>query len=136
MSNSNAQLIREMYRSFQGGDLNGVLNQMADDITWNAAGVAPFAGLREGRDHVREFFTEMSQTVAIEHFAVDNVIADADKVVVLGRERMRVNTTGRNLEFSFAHVYTIRDRKVIKANLFNDSTATAADFGMSTRAAG
>jgi uncharacterized protein len=136
MSNSNAQLVREMYQSFQRGDLDGVLNQMAEQITWNVPGPAPFAGLREGRDQVRNFFIELSQTVAMEQFTVDHVVADGDKVVVLGRERMRVNVTGRNLDFSFAHVYTISDRKVIKANLFNDSSATAADFGVSARAAG
>jgi uncharacterized protein (TIGR02246 family) len=136
MSNSNAQLVREMYKSFQRGDLEAVLNSMTQEVTWTVPGAAPFSGTRNGREQVRQFFREMSQAVQMEQFQVDEVLADADKVVALGRQQAIVRATGRHLDFSWVHIYTIRDRKVAAANMFNDSMSTAADFGVVAKAAG
>ncbi len=48
------------------------------------------------REQVRQFFAEAMKAVQIDEFHVDDVLADGNKVVVLGRQRATVRQTGRD----------------------------------------
>ena len=136
MSNQNAQLVREMYQAYGRGDIESVLNSLTDDVVWSSPGPAPFAGRKSGREQVRQFFREMSQAIQTDEFQLDGLLADGDRVVALGHIKGVIRATGRRSDFEWVHVYTVRNGKVSVANMFNNSGATAADFGVSTRAAG
>ena len=49
-------------------------------------------------------------------------------VVVLGYERSQVKTTGRTFEQEWAHVYTLRDIKIAKVRLIENTAALACSF--------
>ena len=87
MTEQSKQLVTGIYEAFGSGDLETVLNGLANDVNWNLPGVAPYAGVRQGRGAVREFFMELIMAGKIEMFEVDAVIAEGARVVVLGRER-------------------------------------------------
>jgi len=44
----NKQIVAGIYEAFGRGDLAAVLSALADDVTWDMAGTAPFAGARRG----------------------------------------------------------------------------------------
>src|SRR3954466_11829858 len=98
MNADNKQLIRRVYDAFQNGNLDGILQNLTDDFEWNAPGGAPFSGMRQGRDRMRDFFTELRRLVRFDQFDVDDVVAEGDKVVVIGRQRATVLETGRHFE--------------------------------------
>ena len=133
MSSDNKQLLRRMYDAYNEGDFDTVLANMTDDVTWYVPGAAPFAGHRTGRNQVREFFNELSRTVQIDEFDADEILADGDNVVVIGRQRATVRETGRHFETQWAHVYTLRNGKVASARIFTDTHAIASAFGESPR---
>ena len=87
MPEDRKQAMRQLYESFNRGDIEPVIKAMTEDVTWDAPGASPFAGRRMGRDQVRQFFAEAMQAIQIDQFDVDDVLADGDKVVVLGRQR-------------------------------------------------
>jgi uncharacterized protein len=122
------QTVTGIYEAFGRGDLAGVLNALADDVVWEMAGTAPFAGRREGRAGVQEFFADLMGAVKIEMFEVDAVIGDADLVVVLGRECCTATRTGRGYEQHWAHAYTVREGKVVSVRIYEDTQAQAEAF--------
>src|SRR5215471_3116638 len=93
----NVQIVKSMYDAFGRGDLPGLLSSVADDVDWEFIGPKqiPFAGNRLGKDEVAKFFAVLGETVEAKEFAVDQMVADGDVVVVLGHERFRVKATGR-----------------------------------------
>jgi uncharacterized protein len=123
------QTVMGIYEAFGRGDLAGVLNALADDVVWEMAGTAPFAGRREGRAGVQQFFVDLMGAVKIEMFEVDAVIGDGEQVVVLGRERCTATQTGCGYEQHWAHAYTVRDGKVVAVRIYEDTEAQAAAFG-------
>ena len=86
-----------------------------------------------GRDQVRQFFAEAMKAVGIDQFDVHDILADGDKVAVLGRQRATVRQTGRDFSQHWANVYTFRDGKIAEVRLFGDSHAVASAFGDSNR---
>jgi uncharacterized protein len=133
MSSENKQLVQRMYDAFNRGDIDTVLANMTDDITWYMPGPAPFAGHRAGRDEVRKFFAEAAGATQMDEFDVDELLADGDRVVALGRQRATVRETGRHFESRWAHVYTIRTGKVAACEIYMDTHAAASAVGESTR---
>lgn len=124
------QIVTGIYEAFgRRGDLAGVLNALADGVVWEMAGTAPFAGRREGRAGVQQFFADLMGAVKIEMFEVDAVVGEGESVVVQGRERCTAIATGRSFEQHWAHAYTLREGKVIAVRLYEDTQAQAAVFG-------
>ena len=128
MTEQSRQLVAGIYEAFGRGDLEAVLAGLADDVDWNLPGVAPYAGVRQGRGAVRAFFMELIMAGKIEMFEVDAVIAEGARVVVLGRERCTAVKTGRTFEQHWAHAYTVRDGKVATVHLYEDTHAQAVAF--------
>jgi ketosteroid isomerase-like protein len=122
-------LVAGIYEAFGRGDLAAVLDALAEDVAWEMAGTSPFAGRREGRAGVQQFFMDLMGAVKIEMFEVDAVIGDGDHVVVLGRERCSAEKTGRSYDQHWAHAYTVSDRKVASVRLYEDTLAQAEAFG-------
>ena len=128
MENRSAEIVRRMYRDFDNGDLDAVMAAMTPDVVFHAPGGAPFSGRRVGREQVLRRFQEIRRLVRIDQFDVDEILADKDKVVALGRQRAMVRATGRHFEQEFAHVYTMRGDKVSAVHLFGDTYAVASAF--------
>jgi ketosteroid isomerase-like protein len=122
------EIVAGIYEAFGRGDLAGVLNAMADRVEWEKAGKAPFSGHREGRDGVQQFFTDLLGAVRIEMFEVHAVVGDGEHVVAMGRERCVVKRTGRSYEQHWAHAFTVREGKVDRVRLYEDTLAQAEAF--------
>jgi ketosteroid isomerase-like protein len=123
------EIVSGIYEAFGRGDLAGVLSALAEDVEWEMAGPAPFAGRRLGREGVQGFFVDLLGAVKIEMFEVDAVVGDGEQVVVLGRERCTAKRTGRSYEQHWAHAYTVREGKVVAVRLYEDTQAQAVAFG-------
>jgi ketosteroid isomerase-like protein len=136
MPEDRKRAMRQLYESFNRGDIEPAINAMSQDVTWDAPGMAPFVGRRMGRDQFRQFFAEAMKAVQIDQFDVDDVLADGDKVAVLGRQRATVRQTGRDFLQHWAHVYIFRGGKIADARLFGDSHPVASKFGRFDQGAG
>lgn len=118
----NLQVVQGVYAAFGRGDLPAVLGALSDVVEWRVTGASevPFVGTSCGPEEVAQFFTKLSQTVEFELFDPHEYFVSADKVVVLGRERGRVKSTGRYYESDWAMVFTIHQGKVARFCSYDD----------------
>jgi ketosteroid isomerase-like protein len=128
MDKENAQVVRGIYDAFGRGDIEALISSMAEDVSWNAPGAAPYSGRRMGRDQVRQFFADLDRAIQVDQFDIDELISERDKVVVLGRERATSKETGRHFEQEFAHAFVVRDGKIASVHLYDDTHAQASVF--------
>jgi uncharacterized protein len=127
----NLQAVRQVYQSFIHGDLAGILNPLAQDVDWQIVGhfeKVPWPAVWRGRHELARYFAILAEALEIEIFQPDEFLADGDKVVVLGHERMRARATGRTVEVSWAQVWTFRDGVVVRYREYTDSAAWEAAY--------
>lgn len=125
----NVQLVQQAYDAFSKADIEGVLKTLADNVDWFVPGapeIIPFAGRRDGPQEVAEFFRALAAVQTAERFEPSDFIASEDKVVVLGIQRWRVNSTGVTYEDEWAHVFTIENGRITKFKEYHDTAAEAA----------
>ena len=137
MNQQNIDLVKSSYAAFGRGDLDAILATMDPSVEWKTPGGAelPFAGTRRGTAQVREFFTTLSEVVDFEQFEPQTFIADGDRVVVLGVDRLKVKATGKSISESWCHVMTVRNGKIVAFVEYMDTAAIAAEFkGAAARA--
>ena len=89
---------------------------------------AGFSDLRpaQGPGQVEEFFKLVAANWDFSEFSPREFHAVDDKVFVLGHYAMALRKNGRKMASDWAHIFTIRDGKVVKFREFLD-TAAAAD---------
>ena len=125
MSEQNKEIVNQAYSNFKTGNINGLLDLMADDVNWTLPQMegVPFAGTRTGRDSVGEFFQSVNSTQESLRFEPRELIAEGDKVVALGNYQWRVKANAHEFGGDFAHVFTIRDGKIVAFNEYMDTAA-------------
>lgn len=127
----NVRLVQNAYDAFKRGDIEGLLQLVADDVEWITPGpsdVMPAAGHRRGREGVAEFFSALSSQEDVEHFEPKEYVAQGDKVIAICSYRGRVKATGRSAEADLIHVFDIKDDKVQRFREFFDTAAVLPAF--------
>ena len=122
----NVETMKQFYAAFLAGDIAQVLNLVTDDIVLSndfTANVAT-AGEFKGKEGLKKFFTLLGEVVSeVESFVADEFIADGDKVVALGHERMQVRETGLWVSARWAQVGTFRGGKMCCWVEYSDTAA-------------
>jgi ketosteroid isomerase-like protein len=129
---TNTKVVKDAYAAFGQGDIPTLLTYLADDVRWEpAVGTAaqvPFAGERQGKAQVAEFFQLVAEFERFEQFEPREFVAEGDKVVAIGHYRAVTKPTGRSFESDFVMVFTLRDGKVTRFQEFTDSAGINAAF--------
>ncbi len=132
----NISLMRSAYEAFGRGDMSAVLGLMDEQIEWNEAEGNPWhpghplIGPQQVVDGVFARIAESFEDFVIR---TDRFLGDADTVVVQGRYRAtRARATGRPLDAQMAHVWDLRDGKVVRFQQYVDTRQLAAALGETT----
>ena len=127
---NNADIIRGAYGAFKRGDVAAVLSIFDDDIDWVTPGPRelPTAGHRRGRQAVAEFFQKLTEAFKVERFEEQEFIEQGNRIVVLGEETLCLRATGRAVEFNWAHVFDMRDGKVVRFREYGDTAPAVAEI--------
>jgi uncharacterized protein len=128
---SNVELVKEAYAAFAAGELKKLLDLMSPDIVWKfpPSNSIPWAGTFAGPGEVTKFFAALTEYSVLEVFEPLHYVAAADRVVVLGRERIRVKSTGLTYASEWAHAVTVLDGKIAAFREYTDTAAIANAFG-------
>jgi uncharacterized protein len=126
----NKQLVMRGYQFFQDGNIEGLLQLFSDDIEWIGyqSEFVPFSRDYHGRQDVAQFFAELGQAQEAERFEPQEVIAEGDKVVVMGEAEWMVRATGNHYGYPWVHVFTVRDGEIVRFQQYYDTAATEAAF--------
>jgi ketosteroid isomerase-like protein len=132
----NVRLIQQAYEAFGRGDIQGLLGALSEQVEWRTPKFegAPFGGDYHGRGEVARFFSELNQHEEVTRFEPREFIAQGEKVVALGVYASTIRATGRKAESDWAHVFTIRDGKVVKMQEFFDTAVAMNAYRKSTPA--
>jgi ketosteroid isomerase-like protein len=127
----NTGLTQSAYAAFGRGDLAAFAEMMADDIEWVEPGEpedSPNAGTFHGKEAVLNWFAGLASTIDTTTFEPREFIAQNDKVVCLVYTEGTVRATGRPLVNNEAHVWTFRDGKIARVQIYLDTAAVAVGF--------
>ena len=124
MAQENLEVVRRMYDAFSQGDIETVLGQMDEGIEWNEAENFPYA---DGNPYVgpqavlEGVFMRLGEEW--EGFkVVPNEFLDAgDHVVALGTYSGNYKATGAGVRAQFAHVWGLREGKVVSFQQYTDT---------------
>ena len=125
----NTRLVQSAYEAFGRGDIAALADVMADDIEWVDSGDPdddPNAGTFKGKEAVLGWFAGLASTVDFSTFEPREFIAQNDKVVSLVYAEATVRDTGHALVNHEAHLWTFRDGKVARFQIYLDTAAAAA----------
>lgn len=127
---TNTEIVQKGYECFGTGDIPGLLALFSDDISWTIPEIenAAFAGTRNGKPAVAEFFTQLNEEEDITHFAPTEFIAQDDRVVVLGESTATVRSTGKTYSTDWVHIFRVADGKVTTFLEFFDNAAATRAF--------
>src|SRR5436190_4163241 len=127
----NIKVVQDAYAAFGRGDVQAILDSLADDIVWKgvygAGPHVPTSGERRGKAQVGEFFKQLAQNVTFSRFEPKEFIATGDKVVVLGHYTA-TTPVGKQFDADFAMVFTLYNGKATAFQEFTDSAAINAAY--------
>jgi ketosteroid isomerase-like protein len=126
----NTGVVQRAYENFKTGNIEALLNQLSDDAEWRLADIenVPFGGKRRGRAQIAEFFSILADSQETRSFEPREFVAQGEKVVALGSYEWRVRRTGRVYGGEWAHVFTVRDGKIVGFHEYMDTAAAVAAY--------
>jgi hypothetical protein len=112
--NQNVALVLEIYAAFGRGDIPAVIDVLDPKIDWYFYGPStiPWAGHHHGQEGAAKFFSIVGSEAEFLEFTPLEFISEGDQVVVLGREQVKVKSTGRIFVSEWVHVFTIAGGRV------------------------
>jgi uncharacterized protein len=123
------EAINAAYRSGDMNELRSLFQETWDpEVVLQPAGVLPDSEQRphRGYEGVLNFIANQREAFSDMWIRPDEFIEVGDRLVVPYRMGGHARHTGIEVEFAFAHVFTIRDEKVVRVDVF-ESKAAALD---------
>ena len=109
----NAALVREMFAAMERGDVQWLEDHTADDIVWHTGGNSRAAGVRRGKDEVRELMGAAASSDTMKA-QVHDVIANDEHTVVLGTAVVTA-PSGASVEYNYVNVFHVAGGKITEA---------------------
>ncbi len=108
-------VVRRFYEALGRGDVAAVLGLLAPTLDWTEAERFPYYG---GTWHTPEAIVHGLLAPLErdwEHFSArpESYVSEGERVVSLGTYRGKYRKTGRSMVAPFAHVWTVREGKVV-----------------------
>jgi ketosteroid isomerase-like protein len=131
MPGENAAVVREAYERFAAtGQFVGEL--VTDDFAWDMSHFHgwPEQQLYEGPEEAWGFLAEWTGAWDDWELDVDSLREVGDKVLALVRQRGRSKTTGAPVDMSFAQIWTIRDGKQARMEMYSDPAEALQAVGL------
>lgn len=129
---TSGDIVKAIYDAFGRGDVPAVLGAFDPQIQWREAenflyaDGNPYAGPQAVADGV---FHRLVADIA--NFAVlpAHFVEGGDTVVVEGRYRGTMKATGRSVDAQFAHLWQLREGKVVRFQQYTDTKQWADAAG-------
>ena len=118
----NKQIIENTYKCFASGDIPGLLGTFDENIEWTEAEGFPYGGTYVGANAILEnVFMKLGGEWEGFSAVPDEILDAGDKIVALGTYSGKYHATGKSMKVPFAHVYTLRDGKIVKFVQYTDT---------------
>lgn len=124
---SNYEIIKAHYEASDRGDLEGMLAPLAPDARWTEMAGFPYAGTYIGPEEVRRgVFERIGAEWEGYTAAIAELVDGGDTIVGLGTYSGTNRASGRFFEARVAHVWRLRDGRVVAFEQFTDTALVRA----------
>jgi len=134
MSEENVVAIRRMYDAWLAQDIDAVFETFDEGIVLNPDPEATWVGVGEvyrGHDGVRRYMAAVYEAFEEYRPEVEKLIDAGDQVLTLAIEHGRGRESGIEVEANrTAHVWTMREGKAVRLDLYLDREKARAALGM------
>jgi uncharacterized protein len=115
----NAELVRRGYEAFNRGDLDAVLELMDPEVELRVLDDSPMAEAFHGHEGFRALVAENNDMFETYRNTPEEIVEPADDaIVVVVRSAARGRLSGAEVSGQIAHLWTIRDQKVTRLQVF------------------
>lgn len=124
------QTVQRLFPLLAEGKTAEVAALFADSVSFSVPhppGI-PWVPEADSAEGMRTFFELLGTHVRTKEFDIRHVIAQGDDVVVIGHMVSEVKKTGRDIDTAFALHTTVRDGRIIRYHLYEDSYAVAKAY--------
>ncbi|MEO6049365.1 MAG: hypothetical protein ABIQ57_17900 [Candidatus Kapaibacterium sp.] len=125
----NIEIVKQIYRDFLNGDIDAVLNALADDVDWNSrvnwpGGPAdiPYNRPCPGRNEVADAFSLFIDAVRYERpLGPNSYTASGNRVLVTGQDIRRDLANDELTENRWSMLWIFEQGKVIRFRMYQDT---------------
>jgi len=120
---TNLEIVKSTYEG-KTSEENGenLAKYVAEDISWTEAKGFPYAGTYIGLENVtKNVFSRLGSEWIDYKFTLEDYLASDDKVVAFGTYTGTYKITGKSFEARVAHIWKVRNGKIISFEQFVDS---------------
>lgn len=119
---ANLELVRATYEGSSEENGKNLLIALASDAEWTEAAGFPYAGTYKGVENIISgVFNRLATEWTGYNAKVHTFLEDGDRVAAFGIYSGTFNATGKSFSATFAHLYTIKDGKIIRMEQYVDS---------------
>jgi uncharacterized protein len=119
---ANLDLIRPTYQGTPAETRGALRAALAADVEWTEAAGFPYAGTYVGPDAVFDgVFRRLAEEWIGYRADVHTYLADGDHVAAFGTYSGTYQATGKAMSASFAHLYEIREGRIVRMTQVVDS---------------
>ena len=129
-SESPAQTVHRLFPLLAEGKSAEAAALFADEVSFSVPhppGI-PWVPEVDSAEGMRIFFDLLRTHVQAKEFELRQIIAEGDDVVLVGRMVSEVKKTGRDIDTAFALHATVRDGRITRYHLYEDSYAVAKAY--------
>jgi ketosteroid isomerase-like protein len=131
VSRENVEIVRRAWEVGATQGLDAVADLLDPNIECSPPENAPTAGTYRGLDEIKVLISEWSELFEGFGFDPERFVDAGDQVVVFGQQRGRGKTSGVGIGESQAHVYTVRNGKIVRWLMFHDRGKALEAAGLS-----
>ncbi|HKP34581.1 MAG TPA: nuclear transport factor 2 family protein [Sphingomicrobium sp.] len=126
----NKQLVRDAFEALGRSDARPLIDLMADEFAWIIEGQSRFSRRFDGKAAVKgELLEPLFEAFATAyHFTIDEIIAEGDRVVVLGRGEVTMKS-GKDYNNSYCFVLRLSDGRLVELREYLDTALVESVFG-------
>src|SRR5688500_13211476 len=131
MSTANMQTRRVICVAVSRGDWDAVFLHVHPDFEWKTPDGVPLAGTYRGPEEVRRFFEDRWQAFEDVTVEPEEFFESGDRIVVFARSRLRPSGTTAVVENRFGHLWTMRDGRAARCEVFPRGEKALEAVGLS-----
>ena len=122
----NVQIVKDFFAAHGRRDKQGLLALSAKDIEWIVPGEDwPLAGTHRGHAGLENLLQKANETVETSYPEPLELIAQGDRVLVVGSATGRITATNRPFEDHSVFAITVRNGKLTNVREYIDTQALA-----------
>lgn len=134
MPDAALDLVRRAYAAYAAGDVATVFTLLHPEVEIVQTPLLPWGGTYRGVAGAQAFFRSLWEHTAATP-EPETFIPAGEDVVVVGRLRGQARATGASIDLAVAHVWTVRDGRVLRFAAYIDTPAMLAALAPHARVA-